>query len=127
MIKFLKKLNSALDVAPHSARKALAVLAQWPKATEIASSRSCSKNVSRNSWASPASVPTWFRYLGLTLVRLECTWVRDRCLIAQNRWYLILPPLADELSQVGSKDRAQLSSTTVEKLSCCTECYAGSL
>ena len=45
-------------MAPHSARKALAVLAQWPQATEIDSSRSCSKNVSQNSWASPASVPT---------------------------------------------------------------------
>ena len=35
---------------------ALVVLAQWPQATEIVNSRRCSKNVSRISWASPASL-----------------------------------------------------------------------
>ena len=45
---------------------ALVVLAQWPQATEIVYSRRCSKNVSRISWASPASLLAWFRYRALS-------------------------------------------------------------
>ena len=35
---------------------ALVVLAQWPQATKMVYSRRCLKNVSRISWASPASL-----------------------------------------------------------------------
>ena len=56
-VKLTRMLNPTLGLYTPSA-VALVVLAQWPQATEIVYSRRCSKNVSRNSWASPASVPT---------------------------------------------------------------------